>query len=80
MKFFIVLIILLVGEPSPKVLVYKYESFLEIETCDMYIKTSKENLKKSIERQFPVETIEQSAVVCMTKEQIDQLVNKNLGA
>jgi len=79
MKFFIVLIILLVGEPSPKVFVYKYETFLEIETCDLYIKTSKESLKQSIERQFPVETIEQSIVVCMTQQEIDKLYQKKLG-
>jgi len=79
MKFFIVLIILLVGEPSPKVFVYKYETFLEIETCDMYIQTSKESLKKSIERQFPVESIHSSAVVCMTEQEIDKLYQKKLG-
>ena len=79
MKFFIVLIILLVGEPSPNVFVYKYETFLEIETCDLYIKTSKENLKQSIERQFSVESIEHSAVLCMTQQEIDKLHNTKLG-
>lgn len=74
MKFFIVLIILLVGETSPRTYVFKFESFSEIETCDMYINTSKDYLKQQIERQFPPTIIQESMVVCMTKEEIQKLL------
>ena len=73
MKFFIVLIILLHGEVSPKLFTYRFIEFTEIETCDLFLKTKKQALKESIERQFPVETIHSSMMVCMTQEEIDKL-------
>jgi len=75
MKFFIVLVILLVGEENPRVMQYKYGDFLEIETCDNFIKEQADYLKESIELQFPVETIEESVVMCMTQKEIDKVIN-----
>lgn len=75
MKFFIVLVILLVGEENPRVMQYKYGNFLEIETCDKFIEEQKDYLKASIELQFPVETIQESVVTCMTQEEIDRITN-----
>ena len=57
MKFFIVLVILLHGEVSPKIFTYRFVEFMEIETCDLFLKTKKPELKESIENQFPVETL-----------------------
>ncbi len=76
MKFFIVLIILLHGEISPKLFTYRFIEFTEIETCDLFLKTKKQALKESIERQFPVETIHSSMMMCMTQEEIDALNNQ----
>jgi hypothetical protein len=76
MKFFIVLIILLHGEVSPKLFTYRFIEFTEIETCDLFLKTKKQALKESIERQFPVETIHSSMMMCMTQEEIDALNNQ----
>ena len=73
MKFFIVLVILLHGEVSPKIFTYRFVEFMEIETCDLFLKTKKPELKESIENQFPVETIHSSMMVCMTQEEIDAL-------
>ena len=75
MKFFIVLVILLVGEKNPRVMQYKYSDFLEIETCDKFIEEQKDYLKESIELQFPVETIQESVVMCMTQEEIEKVTN-----
>lgn len=75
MKFFIVLVILLVGEENPRVMQYKYGDFLEIETCDKFIEEQKDYLKESIELQFPVETIQESVVMCMTQEEINRVTN-----
>lgn len=75
MKFFIVLVILLVGEENPRVMQYKYSDFLEIETCDKFIEEQKDYLKESIELQFPVETIQESVVMCMTQEEIEKVTN-----
>ena len=68
MKFFIVLVILLHGEVSPKIFTYRFVEFMEIETCDLFLKTKKPELKESIENQFPVETIHSSMMVCMTAQ------------
>jgi len=76
MKFFIVLVILLHGEISPKLFTYRFIEFTEIETCDLFLKTKKQALKESIERQFPVETIHSSMMMCMTQEEIDALNNQ----
>ena len=73
MKFFIVLVILLHGEVSPKLFTYRFIDFTEIETCDLFLKTKKPQLKESIENQFPVETIHSSMMVCMTQEEIDAI-------
>ena len=75
MKFFIVLVILLVGEENPRVMQYKYGDFLEIETCDTFIEEQRDYLKESIELQFPVETIQESVVMCMTQKEIDRITN-----
>ncbi len=75
MKFFIVLVILLVGEENPRVMQYKYGDFLEIETCDKFIEEQRDYLKESIELQFPVETIQESVVMCMTQEEIKRVTN-----
>ena len=76
MKFFIVLVILLHGEVSPKLFTYRFIDFTEIETCDLFLKTKKLELKESIENQFPVQTIHSSMMVCMTAQEIDQ-INKS---
>ena len=73
MKFFVVLVILLHGEVSPKLFTYRFIDFTEIETCDLFLKTKKLELKESIENQFPVETIHSSMMVCMTQEEINAL-------
>jgi hypothetical protein len=73
MKFFVVLVILLHGEVSPKLFTYRFVEFMEIETCDLFLKTKKPELKESIENQFPVETIHSSMMVCMTQEEINAL-------
>ena len=73
MKFFLVLIILLHGEVSPKLFTYRFVEFTEIETCDLFLKTKKLELKESIENQFPVETIHSSMMVCMTQEEINAI-------
>ena len=73
MKFFIVLVILLHGEVSPKIFTYRFVEFMEIETCDLFLKTKKLELKESIENQFPVETIHSSMMVCMTAQEINQI-------
>jgi hypothetical protein len=75
MKFFIVLVILFVGEENPMVMQYKYGDFLEIETCDSFIEEQADYLKASIELQFPVETIQESVVMCMTQKEIDRVIN-----
>lgn len=74
MKFFIVLVILFVGETSPNLYTFKFETFSEIETCDMYINTSKDYLKAQIERQFPRPTIQESLVMCMSPEEIQKFL------
>ena len=76
MKFFVVLIILLNQAPIPKVYTYQFMTFNEIETCEVFIKTKRQTLKESIERQFPVETIHSSMMTCMTAEEIDRLNNQ----
>ena len=73
MKFFVVLVILLHGEVSPKIFTYRFVEFMEIETCDLFLKTKKPELKESIENQFPVETIHSSMMVCMTQEEINAI-------
>ena len=73
MKFFVVLVILLHGEVSPKLFTYRFIDFTEIETCDLFLKTKKLELKESIENQFPVETIHSSMMVCMTQEEINAI-------
>ena len=73
MKFFLVLIILLHGEVSPKLFTYRFIDFTEIETCSIFIQTKKLQLKESIENQFPVETIHSSMMVCMTAQEINQI-------
>ena len=73
MKFFVVLVILLHGEVSPKLFTYRFIDFTEIETCDLFLKTKKSELKESIENQFPVETIHSSMMVCMTQEEINAI-------
>ena len=73
MKFFIVLVILLHGEVSPKIFTYRFVEFMEIETCDLFLKTKKLELKESVENQFPVETIHSSMMVCMTQEEINAI-------
>ena len=73
MKFFVVLVILLHGEVSPKLFTYRFIDFTEIETCDLFLKTKKPQLKESIENQFPVETIHSSMMVCMTQEEINAI-------
>ena len=74
MKFFIVLVILLSGEISPNIFVFRFEQFNEIETCDNYIIDNKQYLTRQIENQFPKETIEQTMVMCMTPKEINNLV------
>ena len=73
MKFFVVLVILLHGEVSPKIFTYRFVEFMEIETCDLFLKTKKLELKESVENQFPVETIHSSMMVCMTQEEINAI-------
>tara|TARA_Y100000114_G_scaffold26906_1_gene22592 strand:- start:407 stop:673 length:267 start_codon:yes stop_codon:yes gene_type:complete len=73
MKFFIVLVILLHGEVSPKLFTYRFVEFTEIETCDVFLKSKKSQLKESVENQFPVETIHSSMMVCMTAQEINQI-------
>ena len=73
MKFFIVLVILLHGEVSPKLFTYRFVEFTEIETCDVFLKSKKSQLKESVENQFPVETIHSSMMVCMTQEEINAI-------
>jgi len=73
MKFFVVLVILLHGEVSPKLFTYRFVDFTEIETCNVFIQTKRPQLKESIENQFPVETIHSSMMVCMTQEEINAL-------
>tara|TARA_Y100000015_G_scaffold246_1_gene333 strand:+ start:68 stop:334 length:267 start_codon:yes stop_codon:yes gene_type:complete len=73
MKFFLVLVILLHGEVSPKLFTYRFIDFTEIETCDLFLKTKKLELKESVENQFPVETIHSSMMVCMTQEEINAI-------
>ena len=73
MKFFVVLVILLHGEVSPKLFTYRFVDFTEIETCSVFIQTKRPQLKESIENQFPVETIHSSMMVCMTQEEINAL-------
>ena len=73
MKFFLVLVILLHGEVSPKLFTYRFVEFMEIETCDLFLKTKKLELKESVENQFPVETIHSSMMVCMTQEEINAI-------
>jgi hypothetical protein len=73
MKFFVVLVILLHGEVSPKLFTYRFVDFTEIETCSVFIQTKRLQLKESIENQFPVETIHSSMMVCMTQEEINAL-------
>jgi len=77
MKFFIVLVILLSGEISPNVFVFRFEQFNEIETCDNYIIDNQDYLTRQIENQFPKETIEQSMVMCMTPKEINNLLKYN---
>lgn len=74
MKFFIVLVILLSGEMSPNIFVFRFEQFNEIETCDNYIKDNEQYLTTQIENQFPKETIQQSRVMCMTPKEINKLI------
>lgn len=74
MKFFIVLVILLSGEMSPNIFVFRFEQFNEIETCDNYIKDNEQYLTRQIENQFPKETIQQSMVMCMTPKEINKLI------
>ena len=74
MKFFIVLVILLVGEQSPRVMKYQYATFTEIETCDLFMTTSQDSLKQSIENQFGVQNIKDSAIACMTQDEINKIV------
>ena len=50
MKFFIVLVILLHGEVSPKLFTYRFAEFTEVETCDLFLKSKKPELKQSIEK------------------------------
>jgi hypothetical protein len=73
MKFFVVLVILLHGEVSPKLFTYRFVDFTEIETCSVFIQTKRPQLKESIEKQFPVKTIHSSMMVCMTQKEIDAL-------
>tara|TARA_Y100000310_G_scaffold178601_1_gene178546 strand:+ start:263 stop:529 length:267 start_codon:yes stop_codon:yes gene_type:complete len=73
MKFFVVLVILLHGEVSPKLFTYRFVDFTEIETCSVFIQTKRPQLKESIENQFPVETIHSSMMVCMTQEEINAI-------
>ena len=73
MKFFLVLVILLHGEVSPKLFTYRFVDFTEIETCSVFIQTKRPQLKESIENQFPVETIHSSMMVCMTQEEINAI-------
>ena len=73
MKFFVVLVILLHGEVSPKLFTYRFVDFTEIETCSVFIQTKRLQLKESIENQFPVETIHSSMMVCMTQEEINAI-------
>ena len=73
MKFFLVLVILLHGEVSPKLFTYRFVEFTEIETCDVFLKSKKSQLKESVENQFPVETIHSSMMVCMTAQEINQI-------
>ena len=73
MKFFIVLVILLHGEVSPKLFTYRFVEFTEIETCDVFLKSKKSQLKESVENQFPVETIHSSMMVCMTAQEINEI-------
>jgi len=73
MKFFIVLVILLAEHTSPKLFVFRFEDFSEQNTCANYINGNKDYLKMEIEKQFPVKTIEESMVVCMTQPEIDKI-------
>ena len=73
MKFFVVLVILLHGEVSPKLFTYRFVEFTEIETCSVFIQAKRPQLKESIENQFPVETIHSSMMVCMTQEEINAI-------
>jgi NAD(P)H-flavin reductase len=74
MKFFIVLVILLSGNQHADIFVFKFEQFNEIETCDNYIKDNEKYLTRQIENQFPVETIEESVVMCMTPKEINKVI------
>ena len=74
MKFFIVLVILLSGNQHADIFVFRFEQFNEIETCDNYIKDNEKYLTRQIENQFPVETIEESVVMCMTPKEINKLI------
>lgn len=59
---------------SPNIFVFRFEQFNEIETCDNYIKDNEQYLTRQIENQFPVETIEESVVMCMTPKEINKLI------
>lgn len=74
MKFFIVLVILLSGNQHADIFVFRFEQFNEIETCDNYIKDNEKYLTRQIENQFPVETIEESVVMCMTPKEINKVI------
>tara|TARA_E500000178_G_C16952607_1_gene722029 strand:- start:1161 stop:1400 length:240 start_codon:yes stop_codon:yes gene_type:complete len=63
-------------ESLPKVFTYKFMQFNEIEACDFFLKENKPELKKSIESQFPVETIHTSMMMCMTTDEINRLTNQ----
>ena len=73
MKFFLVLIILLHGEMSPKIFTYRFIDFKEVETCNSFLESKNLELKESIEYQFPVKTIHSSMIVCMTQQEINAL-------
>jgi hypothetical protein len=74
MKFLITLIIFFNGEISPKVYTYQFMDFTDYKTCEIFINTKQDFLKQSIEGQFP-ETINSTAMLCLTQEQITEFAN-----
>ena len=76
MKFFIAVIILLNTEMYPRVFTYQFVNFSDIEKCEKFLIEYELDLKKSIEGQFPVENINSTAMLCMTREDINKLSNE----
>jgi len=76
MKFFIALVIILNTEMFPRIFTYQYVNFPDLKNCENFLLEYQVDLKKSIEGQFPVETINSTAMLCLTQEQITEFTNR----